>query len=403
MKILFLARTLDCGGAERQLLLVANQLAKRHEVVIAVYYSGGLFENEVDCARVRLVPLSNRSRWDLLSFYWKLLRVVRRERPDVLHGWMSGPNLVATMVRFAYPKMCVFWGIRSSNLELIVDFDNGAKIVHWLERRFSRFADRIMVNSRAGLDHFACRGIPPEKMVHIPNGIDVHGLYPDAAAGDTLRTAWGFTRSDRVIGLVARLDPIKGHAVFLRAARRLAEELPHVCFVCQGDGPPQYKRALQALSRELGLEQKLLWVPQRLDMRAVYNALDVVCLSSLSEGFPNVIGEAMACGRHCVATDVGDSSFLLGDTGILVPPNDPDSLAKGLRHALTRCGNPNERGRQRILEHFTVIRLANRTEKVLLEFCREDQQADGGYVTPEPAGTHRRLPSDIAACGRSFR
>jgi glycosyltransferase involved in cell wall biosynthesis len=381
MKILFLARALTYGGAERQLVVLANELAKRgHEVAIAVFYSGASLEDEIDCSRVRLIPLEKRSRWDLLSFYRTLLHVVQREQPDVLHGWMSDPNLVAVMVRLLYPRVRIFWCIRSANLEMI--YDRVASTICWFERRLSRFADCIVVNSRAGVNHAASRGFPLEKMFHIPNGINVSNFYFDPSEGQRVRAEWGFTASERLIGLVGRLDAIKDHAGFLRAAARLAQQLPEVRFVCIGDGPAEYRAKLEALSRELGLEQKVMWVPARPDVRAVYNALDVVCLCSLSEGFPNVISEAMACSRHCVATDVGDCSFLVGNAGVVVPPNDPEALAEGLRQALSSGRNPNERGRQRILEHFTVTHLADRTEKLLLAFCSDHRQAARRCVTP---------------------
>jgi glycosyltransferase involved in cell wall biosynthesis len=382
MKILFLVRAFDYGGAERQLVVLANELARRgHRVAIAVFYSGAPLEKEIDCARVRLIPLKKRSRWDLLSLYWTLLRVVQREQPDVLHGWMGDPNLVVSMIRLVYPKTSIFWCIRCANVEMILD--RVASAAFWFERRFSRLADCIVVNSRAGFNHAASRGFPLNKMFHVPNGIDVDDLYFDPLAGERVRNEWGFTGSQRLIGLVGRLNPIKDHAGFLKAAARLAPVLPEVRFVCVGDGPADYQRKLQALSRELGVQQKVLWFPPRPDVRAVYNALDVVCLCSISEGFPNVIGEAMACCRHCVVTDVGDCSYLVGNGGIVVPPNDPEALSQALQQALSSGKNPNEAGRLRILEHFTVTRLADRTEKLLFEFCADHQQASPGRVSPE--------------------
>jgi glycosyltransferase involved in cell wall biosynthesis len=360
-------------------------------VAIALFYSGAPLENEIDRSRVRLIPLDKRSRWDLLSFYWTLLRVVQREQPDVLHGWMSDPNLVASVIRLMYPKARIFWCIRCANVEMVLD--RVASTAYWFERRLSHFADCIVVNSRAGVNHAASRGFPLEKMFHIPNGIDVNSLYFDPSAGQRVRVDWGFTGSERLIGLVGRRDAIKDHAGFLRAAARLAQQLPEARFVCIGDGPEQYRANLEALSRELGLEQKVMWVPARPDVRAVYNALDVVCLCSLSEGFPNVIGEAMACGRHCVVTDVGDCSFLVGNAGVVVPPNDPEALAVGLRQALSLARNPNARGRQRILEHFTVTHLADRTEKLLLGFCSVDKPRGAALPRHE---NHGNSPKPVA-------
>jgi glycosyltransferase involved in cell wall biosynthesis len=388
MKILFLARALNYGGAERQLVVLANELAMRgHDVAIAVFYIGAPLEKEIDCSRVRLIPLEKRSRWDLLSLYWTLLRVVHRERPDVLHGWMPDPNLVASLIGLLSPKVHVFWCIRCANVEMILD--RVARTAYWFEPRLSHLADCIVVNSRAGLSHAASRGFPLDKMVHIPNGIDVSSFYPDPSAGQRVRVEWGFTAEERLIGLVGRLDPIKDHVCFLKSAARLAKEQPQARFVCIGDGPAEYKVKLEALSHELGLQQKVTWLRTRPDMRAVYSALDVVCLSSLSEGFPNVIGEAMACNKHCVVTDVGDCSYLVGPTGTVVPPNDPNGLAGGLRQALASWRTPNERGRQRILEHFTVAQLADRTERLLLGFCAVHRQPARACVTAEAAGIQR--------------
>jgi glycosyltransferase involved in cell wall biosynthesis len=395
MKILFLVRSLDCAGAERQLVLLANELARKgHAVAIAVCYSGGLLEKEVDTSRVHLIPLEKRSRWNLLGFFWTLLRVVRQEQPDVLHGWMSPSNLIATMVRFLCPKAHVFWCLRRSNREMRDDRLESA--VYWFERRLSRFADCIVVNSRAGLNHSVSRGFPLEKLIHIPNGIAVDSFYPDPCAGRKVRVEWAFTGSERLIGLVGRLHPIKDHTVFLKAAARLVPKVPGVRFVCLGDGSEHYRGKLQGLSRELGIEQEVLWVPARPDMRAVYNALDVVCLSSLSEGFPNVIGEAMACGRHCVVTDVGDCRFLVDDSGIVVPPSDPEALARGLGQALALEGKRNERGRQRILEHFTLSQLADQTEKALLRFSSDHRPVRRGHPIEESTdspkiGVRRRV------------
>jgi glycosyltransferase involved in cell wall biosynthesis len=388
MRILFLVRALDYGGAERQLVVLANELARRgHKVAIAVFYRGFPLEKEIDRLRVRLIPLEKRSRWDLLSLYWTLLRVVQREQPDVLHGWMSDPNLVAIMIRLLYSNARIFWCIRCANVEMILDRVGSA--AHWFERRLCHFADCIVVNSRAGINYAASRGFPLDKMFHIPNGIDVDNLYFDPPAGQPVRTGWGFTGSEKVIGLVGRLDPIKNHGCFLKAAARLSQELPEVRFVCIGDGPVRHKMKLEALSRELGLVQKVKWVPMRPDVRAVYNALDVVCLCSLSEGFPNVIGEAMACGRHCVVTDVGDCNYLVGRAGVVVPPNDPEALAEGFRQALSPGRKPNERGRQRILEHFTVTHLADRTENLLFGFCADHGRAPRGRVPSEGVATNR--------------
>jgi glycosyltransferase involved in cell wall biosynthesis len=363
VKILFLVRQLNIGGAERQLVIVANELASRgHEVVITSFYTGGALAKQLDPGRVRLISLEKRSRWDLISMYLKVLRVMRRERPDILHGWMHTQNVIATTVRLFYPKTKLFWCVRASNLDTVLD--RVESLLVWLQARLSIFADCIVVNSMAGLEDAVSRGIAREKMVFVPNGIDTNAFYPRDTERQRVRAEWGLGEDCKLVGKIARFDPIKNHPLFLKAAARVAAERPDVRFVCVGHGDASYLNQLKELARTLGIENNVQWVQARPDMRAVYNALDVFCSASSSEGFPNVIGEAMACARHCVVTDVGDSKLVVGATGITVPSDNVEALAAALHQTLD--GKPmNLRARQRILENFTVAHLGDKTEQVL--------------------------------------
>ena len=201
----------------------------------------------------------------------------------------------------------------------------------------------------------------------IPNGIDTEWFRSDPEARQRIRTEWGLTESEKLIGLVGRLDPMKDHPTFLRAAAMLSQERGDVRFVCVGDGPTDYRRELSALGKELGLTQRLIWAGVREDIPAVYNALDIVTSSSsYGEGFPNVVGEAMACEVPCVATDVGDSAWIVGETGVVVSPKDPEALAAGWKTSLARHGSEMAlEARLRVEENFSVERLIEQTERAI--------------------------------------
>jgi glycosyltransferase involved in cell wall biosynthesis len=371
LKILFLARQLNIGGAERQLVTLANELGARgHEIVIASYYPGGALSKKLDSKRVRLISLGKRSRWDLVSFYVKLVRVVREERPAVLHGWMHTQNFFATMAWLFNRDVKLFWSVRSAELKLNLVGSIEDRLRRWL----SRFADCIVVNSMAGLEYAASTGVPREKMLYIPNGIDTTVFYPDSALGQRVRAEWGIRDREKVIGYVARFDPLKNHKLFLKAAAAIAAERPEARFVCAGHGRAEYLKELQTLTRKLGIENKVRWMQAHPDVTAMYNALDVFCSASLTEGFPNVIGEAMACARHCVVTDVGDCRLVVGSTGVVVPSNDVAALTAGLRQALDAGESLNLRARQRILENYTVAHLADRTEQALASWPLPEQE-----------------------------
>jgi glycosyltransferase involved in cell wall biosynthesis len=370
LKILFLSRQLNIGGAERQLVTLANELAARgHEIVIASYYPGGALAQMIDPKRIKVISYEKKSRWDLFSLFFKTLKVVRDEQPTVLHGWMHTQNVVATVAKVLNPKLTMVWAVRASNLETHLDW--AERLTIWLQARLSRFAAGITVNSMAGLEYAAKSGLPREKMTFIPNGIDTNTFYPNDDERRRVRAQWNMGDDIKIVGNISRFDPIKNHKMFLKAAAMVAAERPDVRFVCVGHGKESYLQELKQLARSLGLENKIHWIQAQSEVRAVYNAIDIFCSSSFSEGFPNVIGEAMACGRHCVATDVGDSALVIGDTGVIVPSDNAQAFSAGLLDRLSAPETLNLRARQRILENFTVAHLGDKSEYALYRAIQE--------------------------------
>lgn len=368
LRIVFLARSLGYGGAERQLSVLASGLGQRgHVVSVLTFYPGGELEPELRSSGVRIRSLDKRGRWDVAGFLANLHRALREESPNVLHSYLGMPNIVAGATRSLFPGMRVVWGERASNMDLS-QYDWLARVSAVLARALSRTPDLVIVNSRAGFEYAAAHGYPRAKMIVIPNGIDAERFTPDAAAGRRVRDEW-HVGTERLVGLVARLDPVKGHRTFLGAAAQLAQDRSDVRFVCVGDGDPAYGRAMQRFAAELGIADRVSWVPGRPDMPAVYNALDVACLSSNSESFPNVLGEAMACGVPCVATNVGDVAWLLGRPASITTVGDAQGFADRIRSLLdldvaSSAAIAREQ-RERVVTHFSVPSLVSNTERAL--------------------------------------
>lgn len=366
-KIIFLIRSLNYGGAEQQLVILAQGLVELgHRVMVATFYSGDQLENDLRYSGVHVTTLNKQSRWDVLGFLWRLISLIRHERPDILHGYLPVPNLLTVLLKPLFSCIRVVWGVRASNMDLS-RYDWLARVVFRLECFFSRFADLIIVNSNSGRNYHLKHGFPENKMVVVPNGIDTERFVHDTEARHRVRKEWGITDNEKLIGIVARLDPMKDHPTFLKAASSLAKERDDVHFICVGDGPEPYKSELKRLSCELGLESKLIWADTRRDMPAVYNAIDILTSSSYGEGFPNVIGEAMACGVPCVVTDVGDSALIVGNTGIVVLPKSPETFKAGIERLLktTNYGLEGKQCRQKIVEQFSTHRLVMKTEEIL--------------------------------------
>ncbi len=366
MKILFLFRSLYVGGAERQLVVLSKGLRERgHDVVVALFYSGGPLEKELLNARVRIRALDKRGRWDVFGFFVRLTQVLREERPDILHSYLFDPNLVTLMLMPLIPTTKVVWGIRSSHVDFR-QYDWLFKLSFKLNCWLSRFPHAIIANSHVGREYHLALGYPAEKTVVIPNGIDTERFLPDHIARSRIRSEWGLTEQEKLVGLVGRLDPMKDHPTFLRAAATLVNTRKDTRFVCVGGGPSEYRATLQTLAHTLGLKEHVRWVGTRDDMPAVYNALDIAVSSSYGEGLSNVIGEAMACGVPCVVTNVGDSAWVVGETGEVVPPKDPVMLSDAMTRLLERNPSTPAQIRRRILEQLSTGMLIANTERALL-------------------------------------
>jgi glycosyltransferase involved in cell wall biosynthesis len=235
--------------------------------------------------------------------------------------------------------------------------------------------DLIIFNSEAGLLNHAAMGMRAPRMQVIPNGFDVARFQPDASLGAAQRKAWGVPPEVPLVGIVGRLDPVKDHPTFLRAAARLGQAWPEARFLCVGGGSGPYVESLRAQALALGIAHRVLWPGACAGMPGVYNALSVLVLASTDEGFPNVLGEAMACGIPCVTTRVGDAAALVGDLGAVVAPGDDLAMAEAtarfldepLQERQARAGA----GRNRILSSFSTAALARNTEHLLGSLLHE--------------------------------
>jgi glycosyltransferase involved in cell wall biosynthesis len=246
------------------------------------------------------------------------------------------------------------------------------RAVYALETRLSPSADLIIANAEAGKQAALRRGMNPDRLAVIGNLIDARVFAPDCEARARQRSVWGIADDAPLIGMAARLDPMKGHATFLAAAALLRWRQPSARFVLIGAGPTGYADRLKQFADRLDLGSSVLWAGDIRDMPAAYNALDLATLSSdAGEGFPNAVAEAMACGVPVVATDTGDAARLIGETGLVVPPRDPARLADAWTALLaadrTRLGAA---ARQRIMSEFDMEQALDHKVSVLMALAK---------------------------------
>jgi glycosyltransferase involved in cell wall biosynthesis len=372
IRLFVLIRSLNIGGTERQLIELVKGLDSNHfDITVGLFYNeGALIEEIKSMPWIHVVSLNKSGRWDIIRFVLRFIKLLKSLQPDILYSFLPDANIAGLIAGRLSGVKWVVWGVRASNMD-VSRYDWLARMSLRLSAFLSKFPDAIIVNSHAGKEFHRGIGYSTNRMMVIPNGICTDCFKPDYSAGLMVRDEWGIDEETITIGLIGRLDPMKDHATFLRAVKIFNQEGCSVRFVCIGDGKEPYKSEIHSLCMTLGLNGSLVWTGARCDMPTVYSALDIVTsTSSFGEGFPNVIGEAMACGVPCVVTDVGDSALIVGETGIVVPPKDPLALADGWRSMLKRLNNKSysikEMARARIVSHYNSKIFIKKTSKMFL-------------------------------------
>jgi glycosyltransferase involved in cell wall biosynthesis len=360
MKVVHLVPGLDVGGAEMVLFnLLSRGIADQSEVISlsTIGSMGPRFRDELG---VPVHELRAGSAAVLLLALARVRRLLRRLQPDVLQTWMYRCDLIGGLAARGGPP--VIWNVRASELKTLgVGFGTIAAIrasaaaSHWLPSRIVCCAEAARaVHQRLGYD--------AAKMLVIPNGFDVERFRPDAAARARIRAELNVDDSTPLIGLIARFDPLKGHQHFIAAAGLLPST--DARFVLAGRGVTRENEKVMQWIRAAGIEERAFLLGERGDVAAINAAVDIATCSSITEGFPNMVGEAMSCGTPCVVTDVGESAAIVGDTAVVVPPADPAALAAGWQSLLSRpraeLRELGARARSRIVEHYTLDAVARR-------------------------------------------
>ena len=364
MKIVHLITGLSTGGAETMLLRLLSTM-DRDQVqnkVVSLTGLGPIAQriNEIGIPTYGLGLSKSAPNPVALIKLWRLLR---SERPDVLQTWLYHADLVGTVLGRLGGVSRIAWNIRCARTDArYVAGING--LVVKLLAKLSSYPDVVVVNSRAGREIHASLGYRPRQWALIPNGFDTAMFKPDPSARQALLDALSLAPSSLLIGLVARFDPLKDHANFIAAAGILSRRIAAARFVLVGAGMDAGNAELTALIARHGIGDRVHLLGERRDTPMLTAGFDIASCASNGEAFPNVVGEAMACGVPCVVTDVGDTAILLGDAGLVVPPRDADALAAGWANLAGRSADERralgDAGRQRILQHYTIARAAAR-------------------------------------------
>ena len=292
-----------------------------------------------------------------------LARRLRALNPDVVQTWMYHADLVGGIsARLAGLRAPVAWCIHHSNLSPSVNKRSTLLVVKACARLSAWIPRRIVFCSEAARQVHVAAGYHRDKAMVIPNGIDTGRFVPDAQARTTLRRELLIPDDAKLVGLVARFDPIKNHEGFVRVAAMLAAKLPACHFILAGAGVDMRNRQLTGWIEQAGLGSKIHLLGERQDMPRLIAALDLLALTSWGEALPTVVAEAMSCGVPCVVTDVGEAGNMVGDAGRIVAPGDDVAFAQACQTLLAlgieARRDLEERARKRVKTHFELENMA---------------------------------------------
>lgn len=336
MKITFVITGLSTGGAEMMLHKLLQNIDRTcFEPTVISLMNKGEIGPRIEALGIPVLALCmNRSIPNPLVLL-RLVRVLRKLKPDVVHTWMYHADLLGGMAARLAGLKRVIWGIRHSNLSKTENKRSTLAVVG-LCAGISRWVPKkILSCSLRAKEVHAAVGYVNEKIHIIPNGFDLTRFTPDTAARASVRAELGLPPDAPLVGVVARYDPQKNHLGFVQAAATVLAQMPQVHFVLAGSGIDGSNAALQtAMAAHLGLKEHMHLLGRRDDIPRLMAAFDVLASPSHGEAFPNVLGEAMACGVPCVVTDAGDSAEIVGATGRVVSVGDMAGLAQQLLQVL---------------------------------------------------------------------
>lgn len=358
INLVYISTSLLTGGAEIVLFQLISKLPPNYKINVISLSSIGEIGERIRNLGIPVYALNLNSSFPNPFQILKLYRLLKSIKPDIVNTWLYHANMLGGVIaRFAGIKN-IIWSIhhsdvRSSNTRYKTRFI--IKISAYLSYRIP---SQILFVSHKSMEVHETIGYNNKIFKLIPNGFDITQFYPVIEAYASVRKELGLKNDVILVGLIARFDPIKNHKGFLEAAYHLIQLLPNVHFLLVGKDIDCSNKELLTWIEEFGLNNKVHLLGLRNDIPRLTSALDIAALTSWSEAFPTIVGEAMACSVPCVVTDVGDASYMVGSCGKVIRIGDMKAFADACFQLLSLSSLERKTigfsARQRVIEKFNL-------------------------------------------------
>lgn len=367
-RVLHIITGLGLGGAEMMLLKLlqaSDRSASEHMVLTLTDLD--VLGDDIRALGVPVQSLGVGGGLSGVRALWRARRLVSQFKPDAVMTWLHHADLFGVALKCLAPSIRLVWNLRCSRLSP-AELPRSNILLVKLLARLSFIPAVIVANARFGMEEHIRMGYRARRWMVLPNGFDVAVFAPDAEARRTIRQQLGVSDSDFVIGMVGRYHAMKGFDIFVAAAGLLGKKEKRARFIIVGTDVTENNAELKGMLEATGILGKVTLLGQRRDVPAIMNAFDILASTSTSEGFPNVIGEAMSCGIPCAVTDVGDSACIVGQAGFVVQAGDDEAMAAAWQ-SLSAMSEKDflalkQAARQRIVEEYEIGVIASRYQVV---------------------------------------
>lgn len=403
LQVMHVISGLQHGGAETVLFRLATAPGSAVLHTVVSMRGEGVMGARLREAGVEVVCLDMQGWAGGARGLWRLFRLLRARRPDVVQTWMYHADLIAGLVARLAGIRAIAWGVRNSGVSL-GESSRSSRIAAWACARVSGWVPGVIVAcARKAADVHRAWGYRADRVLVVPNGYDLAVWHPDAAQAVELRARWGVPEGAPLLGSVARWNPLKDHRNLLAALALCTRDHPDLRCVLIGLGMSRDNAELIALARHYGLLDHLIFLGRRDDVPALMRALDIHVLSSKAEGFPNVVSEAMASGAACVVTDVGDAAEIVGGHGWVAPPGDASALAGAIAQAVAAVRAPEwparrEAARVSVEQRYSLRAMTDRYETVWRRLAADFPPP--GAARPAAAAAVPPAAASVAAAPR---
>ncbi|MDA7476488.1 glycosyltransferase [Candidatus Pelagibacter ubique] len=359
MKVLHVITGLGNGGAENTLFKVCKYDSKNKHIVISITSKGKYFHIlknmgiEVYCLNLKF--------YSIFKFF-KLIKLIYYLKPEIIQTWLIIGDLLGGIAGRLAGFENIVWNIHFSNLKLDSTKLRNIFIIKILARLSYLIPKRTIVVSRDGLKNCKKLGYSEKKLIFIPNGYELSIFNFNKKQELFFRKKFKIKKKIPIIGNVSRYDPIKDHNTLLKALSFVRKKNINFLCILVGLNMNKKNKNLRNDIEKLDLKKNIKLLDSKKNIAEVMNGLDIHILTSKSEAFPNVIAEAMSCKTPCIATNVGDCSFIIGKTGWLAPPQNPIKIAKVIEIAFKEIGTTKwkkrrNQSRLRIKRNFNISRM----------------------------------------------